>query len=121
MESFDFCCSSTYFKLEMGCDLTRAYFWPAVNKRPTCLQPRVLSDLTRRDFFLTRRAKIEKFDVLGEIFQNQTLTRDGWPDLIRAKKMTQVKNFWPGPITTLNSSRYGLLVCMVLNDKKSSR
>jgi len=31
-------------------------------------------------FFWLEGQKIEKFDVLGEIFQFHTQTKDGWPD-----------------------------------------
>jgi len=60
---------------------TWAYFWPAVLK---------IADPKR--FFLTPKGKF--FDVLGEIFQTQTQTIDGWPDPSH-KKLTQPesKNF----------------------------
>jgi len=61
------------YYLEMGLDPTRAYFWPAVNKRLTRLF------LTwPEEMFLTRRGKNWKIlDFQGEIFQTQT--KDGWP------------------------------------------
>jgi len=40
--------SYIYWLVEIGPDPTRAYFWPAVNKRPTCLW---------LGYFLTRREK----------------------------------------------------------------
>jgi len=52
--------------LEIGPDPTRAFFWPAVNKRPT----RVLSDLTRSKFFWPEGKKMEKFDIFRGNFPN---------------------------------------------------
>jgi len=49
-------------QLEMGPDLTSAYFWPAVNKRLTHLWPRYFLSHPRR-FFLTRSEKNEKFGI----------------------------------------------------------
>jgi len=37
---------------------------------------RILFDSTRIDF-LTQRGKIEKFGIIGEIFQTETQTKDG--------------------------------------------
>jgi len=97
-------CSAT---IRDGPDPTRAYFWPATNKKLSrlwpqdCLTP-VLSDPTRRDFFDPRGKKLKNLTFLGEIFQIQTQTINGWPDLNR------VKNFWPGPITNHNKMRGGL-------------
>jgi len=56
-------------RLEMGPDPTQAYFWPAVNKRPTCLWPGYYWPYPKR-FFLTRREKIEKFDIFRGNFPN---------------------------------------------------
>jgi len=42
--------------LEMGPDLTQAYFWPAVNKRPTHNWPRIFWPSLKR-FFLIRSEK----------------------------------------------------------------
>jgi len=69
----------------MGPDPTRAYFWPAVNKRPTQeADPpltRVLSDPTQRDFFWSEGKKIENFDIFRGNFPNSNpnlkLTRPG--------------------------------------------
>jgi len=47
----------------MGHDPTQAYFWPAVNKRPTHLQPGYFPTQPEEIFFLTQREKIEKFDI----------------------------------------------------------
>jgi len=87
-------------KVEMGPDPTRAYFWPAVNKRPTRLRPRYF--LTRpEEIFFDTKDKIEKFDVFRGNCRNSNpnhkwLTRPE-PQKI---KPTRVKNFWPGPITS---------------------
>jgi len=55
---------------------------PTVNKRPTWLWP---------GYFLTQRAKIEKFGIFRGNFPNQIQTLDGLPN--RGQK------FWPRPIT----------------------
>jgi len=48
--------------IEIGPDPTRAYFWPAVNKKPTRLWPGYF--LTQIEvIFLTLKEKIEKFDI----------------------------------------------------------
>jgi len=67
-------------------DPTQAYFWPAVNKRPTRLwpgyfltQPKEIF-LTRRFFFWHKGKTIENLTFLGETFQTQTQTINGWPD-----------------------------------------
>jgi len=82
------------FKLEMGPDPTRAYFWPAVNKRPT----QVLSDPTQPKviFFDPKGKKLKNLPFLGEIFKIQTQTINVWPD------PTWIKKFCPRPITNLN-------------------
>jgi len=76
----------------MGPDLTRAYLWPTVNKRLTHLG--LLFDPTKRYFFVPKGKELKNLRFLGEIFQTQTQTIDGWPNL------TRVKNIWSGPITT---------------------
>jgi len=65
----------------------------------------VLFDPTQRYFFLTRKEKIEKFDIFRGNFQIQTQTINVWPDPSHKNwpDLTQVKNFWPGPITRFNS------------------
>jgi len=90
----------TTFSLEMCPDLTQTFFWPAVNKRPTCLWPRYFL-IRPKDNFWRKKKKNEKFEFLGEIFKTQTQTKDGWPDL-SSKKIdpTRVKKFWPRPIAT---------------------
>jgi len=69
------------FAIENDPDPTQAYFWPAVNKKPTCLW---------HGYFLTRpeEKKIGKFDILGGNFPNSNpnhkwLTR---PNLTPATK-----------------------------------
>jgi len=74
-------------------DPTRAYFWPAV-KRPTRLRPGYFPTQPEEIFFDPKGKKLKNLTFLGEIFQIQTQTINGWPD------PTWVKNFWPGPITT---------------------
>jgi len=79
-------------KLEMGSDSAQAYFWPAVNKRPT----RVLSDPTQRDFFWHIGKKLKNLTFLGEIFQIQTQTINGWPDLTRSTIEIKIQVYsWP--------------------------
>jgi len=69
-------------KLEMGPDLTQAYFWPAVNKRPTRLWP---------GYFLT-------------FFPNPNQRWLTWPNPTRATKNwpNPGQNFDPKPITKKN-------------------
>jgi len=85
--------------IEMGSDPTRAYFWPAVNKRPAHPWPRHF--LTqRKDIFLPLNWKfLKNLRSLGEIFQTQTQTKDGWPDPTRSPKYSASgsKNFDLGP------------------------
>jgi len=54
----------------MGPDPTRAYFWRAVNKRPTCLQPGYFPTQPEEIFFWPKGNKIEKFDVFGGNYPN---------------------------------------------------
>jgi len=88
----------------MGSVPTRAYFWSAVNKRPTRLQPKYFPTQPEEIFFDTKGKKLKILTFLGEIFQIQTQTINGRPDPSH-KKLTRVKNFWPGPITIQNTSR----------------
>jgi len=60
----------------MGPDPTWAYFWPAVNKRPTHLWPGNFLTRPKANF---QGKKLENFVFLGEIFQTQTID-GGWPD-----------------------------------------
>jgi len=102
---------SCLFILEMGPDPTRpdptrAYFWPAVNKRPTRLRPGYFPTRPEEIFFDPKGKKLKNLTFLGEIFRILTQTINGWPDPTRAIKNwpdpTRVKIFWPGPITSLD-------------------
>jgi len=77
----------------MGPDPTQAYFWPAVNKRPTRLWPGYCPTWPEAIFFDPKGKKLKYLMFLGEIFQILTQIINGWPD------PTRVKNFCPGPIT----------------------
>jgi len=79
------------WRLEMGpdpTDPTRAYFWPAVNKRPTCLRPRYFATRPEEIFFDLKGKKLKNLTFLGEIFQIQTQIINGWPDPSH-KKLTR--------------------------------
>jgi len=90
--------------IELGPDPTRAYFWPAVNKRPTHLWPGYLLNGPKR-FFWPEGLKIFNFDLFTGNFPNpntnhrwlprpvSTRATKNWPDL------TQVKKFSPVTIT----------------------
>jgi len=78
-----------------GPDLTRAYFWPTVNKRPDpsmtagyfLNQPKEIS-------FEPKGKKLKQLGFLGEIFETQTQTKDGWPEPKQQKvDLRCVKNF----------------------------
>jgi len=91
------------WKVEMGPDLIRAYFWPIVNKRPTRLRPRYF--LTRpQEIFFDPKVKIEKFDVFRGKFPNSNPNHKWltWPDPSHKNwpDPTLVKKFWPLPITS---------------------
>jgi len=79
----------------MGPDPTRAYFWPAVNKRPTRLRPGYFP-IRPEDIFLIRKQKNWKIWCIRGNFPNSNPNHNLliWPD------PTWVKNFWPGTITT---------------------
>jgi len=78
----------------MGPDPTPAYFWPAVKKRLTRLWPGWYFLTWPKDiFFDPKGKKLKNLMFLGEIFQIQTQTLNGWPDLTR----TGSKNFDPDP------------------------
>jgi len=49
----------------MAPDLTQAYFWPSINKGPSCHRFGYFFDPTWWDFFWTRREKNWKFGILG--------------------------------------------------------
>jgi len=66
-------------KVEMDPDLTQAYFWPAVNKRPTRLWPRYFLTQPEEVFFWSEGKKLKNLTFLGEILQIQTQTINGWP------------------------------------------
>jgi len=83
--------------IEMGPDPTRAYFRPAVNKRPTRLWPGYFPTRPEAIFFYRKGKKLKILTFLGEIFQILTQTINGWPN------PTRVKIFWPGPITTASA------------------
>jgi len=68
--------------IEMGPDPTQAYFWIAVNKRPTRLRPGYFLTWTEEIFFDPK----EKLTFLVEIFQIQTQTINGWPNTNRVTK-----------------------------------
>jgi len=91
----------------MGPDPTQAYFWLAVNKRPTHLWPGYI--LTRLDdIFLSEGEKIEKLGIFRGNFTNPINQRWlTWPDPSRVTKIdpdpNQVKTFWQ--ITKLFSSK----------------
>jgi len=74
-------------------DPTWAYFWPAVNKRPTRLWPGYFPTRPEAIFFDPKGKKLKNLMFLDEIFQILTQTINGWPD----------KKFWPGPITTVDT------------------
>jgi len=59
----------------MGPDPTRAYFWPAVNKKPTRLWPECYLTQNAKGFFDPKCKIFEKFGITGEIFHTQT--KDG--------------------------------------------
>jgi len=102
---------SNVLKLELSPDptqpdWTQAYFWLAVNKRPTCLWPRYF--LTRpKDIFLIQREKNWKFDAFRGNFPNSNPNHK-WLTHPEPQKIdpTWVNNFWPGPITYWNSNPF---------------
>jgi len=79
----------------MGLDPTRAYFWPAVNKRPTQLWPW---------YFLTRPDEIFFYPKGKKLGFSKLRSKPKMADL------TWVKNFWPWPITTLSKNPISLFV-----------
>jgi len=66
-------------KVEMGPDPTRAYFWPAVNMRPTRLWPGHFPTRPEAIFFDPKGKKLKNLMFLGEIFQILAQTINGWP------------------------------------------
>jgi len=78
-------------RLEMGPDPTRAYFWPAVNKRLTCLRPWYF--LTQHEeSFLTQSKKIEKFDIFTGNFPNSNPNHK-W---LTRPELQKIDPIWPG-------------------------
>jgi len=96
--------------LEMGPDPTRAYFWLAVNKRLTQLQPGYFPTWPKA-IFLTRREKIEKFDVFRGNFRNSNPNHKWltWPYPTRATKNWS-KIFDPDPSLANTSGVWKLWV-----------
>jgi len=88
------CSSSFCLPVETGPDSTRTYFWPAVNKRPTCCRPRYFLTRPEDIFFDPKGKKLKNLKFLGEIFQ------------IQMADPTWVKKFWPGPITAYQDQLY---------------
>jgi len=88
-------------------DPTWAYFWPAVNKRPTRLWPGYFLTWPEDIFF---DPKWKKFAIFRGNFPTQTKTVNSWPNPTQATKNwpdpTQVKNF--SSITNLHHSCSGL-------------
>jgi len=85
------------FDLEMGPDPTQAYFWPTINKRPSCLWPGYFLIQPKEIFF--PKGKIEKFDIFRGNFPNSNpnhkwLTQPGSksfdpdPSLLRIKQLS---------------------------------
>jgi len=68
----------------------------------------VIFDPNRRDFFEPERKNIKNLTILGEIFQIQTQSIDGWPD------PTWVKNFDPDPSQLKRSKKDALNVTFTL-------
>jgi len=64
--------------VEMGPNPTRAYFWPAVNKRPTGFDPGTFRP--EAIFFDPKGKKLKNLTFLGDIFKIQTKTKNVWPD-----------------------------------------
>jgi len=87
--------------VEMGPDPTRAYFWTAINKRPTCLWPGYFPTQPEEIFF---DPKGKNLTFLGEIFRIQTQTINGWPNPSHIKltrPYPESKKFDPGRVCHL--------------------
>jgi len=100
----------------MGPDPTQAYFWPAVNKRPTHPQPRYFPTRPEEIFFSPKGNFFEKFDIFRGNFPNSNpnhkwLTQPGptRPDLSH-KKLTQ-----PNPGQKLDYIMKGTYATCVLD------
>jgi len=96
----------------MGPDPTRAYFWPAVNKRLPRLWPGYFPTWPEEIFFWPEGNKIEKLTFLGEIFQIQTQTINGWPDPGQ-KFLTQIHHYYKVKMSFSCISTVWLLVFVV--------
>jgi len=55
----------------MGPDPTQAYFWPAVNKRPTWLWPGYFLTRSEEIVFDPKSKKLKNLGFLGEIFKHK--------------------------------------------------
>jgi len=73
--------SSFHFIVEMGPNPTRAHIWPAVNKMLTQLRPGYFPTRPKAIFFDPKRKKLKNLTFLGDIFEIQTQTINGWPYL----------------------------------------
>jgi len=94
--------------LEMGPDLTRAYFWPTVNKRPTRLRPGYFPTRPEEEIFFDPKGKNLTF--LGEIFEIQNPNHKWltWPDPSH-KKLTQPN---PGQKFLTRTHYYSILLTL---------
>jgi len=92
------------FEVEMGPDPTRAYFWPAANKRLTRLRPGYFPTQHDEIFLTLRGKKLKNFMLLGEIFQ--------------------IFDYFKGIKKILKTHLFGFLYCAApvwLNELMSSR
>jgi len=81
--------------LEMGPDPTRAYFWPAVKKRPTRLWPGYFPTLPEDILFDPRGKKLKNLTFLEEIFQILIQAINGWSD--PGQKILTQTHHYPDP------------------------
>jgi len=82
-----------YFRDGPWPDPTPAYFWPTVNKRPTCLWPRYF--LTRHEeIFFDPKEKLKNFTFLRGNFPNSNPNQE-W--LTQPNPTRTTKN-WPDPL-----------------------
>jgi len=86
---------------------TRAYFWPAVNKKLTRLIPGYFLTRPEDIFFNPKQKKLKNLTFLEEIFQIQTQTTNGWPD------PTWVKNFDPNPSLAMTTWPRWLIISLI--------
>jgi len=98
--------------VEMDPDPTRAYFLPAVNKRPTRLWPGYFPTWPEAIFFDPKGKKLKNLTFLGEIFGILTKTINVWPDPTRPepqkidptrsdpgqKFLTRTHHYWLGQV-----------------------